>query len=120
MVPPFCFLVVRLVGEIKIQKKKVFGRRTSKNKKIKAFLVFGFRRPDWTDRIRGVLKNTPRRNTHGLTGIYKINKLHNSQSGRTEDAVLKRALFADRRSSDYVVLSPNSSAVSAVRGVHIY
>ena len=59
MVPPFCFLVVRLVGEIKIQKKKRFlffalfcvpiGRRTSKNKKIKAFLVFGFRRPDWTD-----------------------------------------------------------------------
>ena len=75
-------------------------------------------------RIRGVLKNTPRRNTHviknGLTGIYKINKLHNSQSGRAEDAVLKRALFADRRSSDYVIFSPNSSAVSAVRGVHIY
>ena len=57
MVTPFCFLVVRLVGEIKIQKKRflVFalfcvpiGRRMSKTKKIKAFLVFGFRRPDWT------------------------------------------------------------------------
>ena len=35
-------------------------------------------------------------------------------------AVLKRAHLADRRSSEYVIFLPNSSAVSAVRGVHIY
>ena len=55
----FILLFVRLVGDFKIQKKKTFsfltlicvpiGARTSKTKKKQTFLVFGFRRPDWTD-----------------------------------------------------------------------